>query len=118
MKEQFVQLFADGKSIQDCILALQINRTTYEYHLRQDRAFKAMLEASKSVHCDDLEHVMLTTARTPKGYADRQTYLKAYRPEVFDRKQESTPVNITISLDAKAMEEAELRAKSIDTEGV
>ena len=115
-KISFCKLFSEGKSLQDCISATQINRTTFEYHKKQDRWFKAMLQACRDVHCDDLEAIMLQQGKSPKGFADRSEYLKAYRPEVFAKKHENATIDVTINVDPERLKHYELRQKAIDAD--
>lgn len=108
-KQEFCNLFAKGQSLNDACVAIGISRATYEYHLRQDRWFKACLRACRDVHCDDLEAVMLENGRKPQGFADRAQYLKAYRPDLHSNKHEQTPIAIQINFDPKDIAEVERR---------
>jgi hypothetical protein len=115
-KIKFTELFATGKSLQDCCSSVGINRTTYEYHHRKDRWFKALLEAARAMQCDDLEAVMLQQGKTPKGFADRSEYLKAYRPEIFGRKHDNATIDVTINVNPELIRQAEIRQKAIEAE--
>lgn len=115
-KSQFANLFSKGNSIQVCILATKINRSTFEYHRKQDRWFKAMLDACRDVHCDDLEAIMLQQGKTARGVADRHKYLDAYRPKIFRGKQDSQPVEINITVDKLELEREIQRVQAIEAE--
>jgi hypothetical protein len=65
--------------------AVHISTQTYYNHLKSDPEFnKSMVEVDQAI-TDEIEGVLQKEARKPKKFLDRISYLRAHRPELYDR---------------------------------
>lgn len=65
--------------------ACGISRDTYYNHRKMDPAFDQALKDIDDMVCDELENVLRTEGAKPKGFLDRMAYLRAHRPELYDK---------------------------------
>lgn len=76
--------------------AVGISRWTVVNHRKTDKAFDQALTELNNRLCDELEQTLIQQGLQPKGFLDRISYLRAHRPELYDRAK-------TIKIETKQM---------------
>lgn len=72
-------------NITKCCEVIGINWRTYYNHVKTDKDFAERLAAIDREVTDRIEGVMAQEAVNPKSFLDRMAYLRAHRPELYDR---------------------------------
>lgn len=84
--------------------AVGIDRTTVWLHRKSDKAFDAALTEINQQVCDRMEQTLIEQGLQPKGFLDRISYLRAHRPELYDRAK-------TIKIETRSMDTTERQAR-------
>jgi len=72
-------------NISRCCQEVGICWQTFSNHRKQDKIFAAQLAEIDREVTDRIEGVMAEEAVNPKSFLDRMAYLRAHRPELYDR---------------------------------
>lgn len=65
--------------------AVGVARSTVYLHRKSDPAFNQALKDIDDMVCDEMEATMRNQGIKPQGFLDRMAYLRAHRPELYDR---------------------------------
>lgn len=65
--------------------AVGVARSTIYLHRHKDPEFNKALHEIDQMVCDEMEQTMRQQGATPRGFLDRMAYLRAHRPELYDR---------------------------------
>jgi hypothetical protein len=84
--------------------AVGVHPSTVWLHRKSDKAFdRALNEINQSI-CDNMEAKLVEQGLQPKGFLDRISYLRAHRPELYDRAK-------TIKIETKSMDNDQRSAR-------
>jgi hypothetical protein len=72
-------------NITKCCQEVGISWHTFNAHRKSDPEFAAQLALVKLEVTDRIEGVLAQEAVNPKSFLDRMAYLRAHRPELYDR---------------------------------
>lgn len=85
-KKRFIELAKQyWPNMGEICRAVGVSRWTVANHRKSDPIFNNALHEIDQQVCDDHEMVMRANGMTPKGFLDRMAYLRAHRPELYDR---------------------------------
>ncbi len=74
-----------GPNISRCAAAVGVTPATVWNHRKSDPLFNKSLHEINEAVCDAMESTMREQGVQPKGFLDRMAYLRAHRPELYDR---------------------------------
>ena len=97
-------------NISEICKIIGIHPGTYYNHLKSDKSFAAEIRLIDQEVTDRIEGVLATQATQPKSFLDRISYLRAHRPELYDRAKVVKIEGYKMSSDEKAK-----RMKVVDT---
>lgn len=116
-KKQFIEVFIEkGLGLYRTCQKLGISHHTIFNHLRKDPVFKTAFEEAKLRYGEELESISKENARNPKSVIERIFQLKSIFPERYADQRSNSPMNVSISIDGKAIENILKREKVIDAE--
>jgi L-rhamnose mutarotase len=85
-KSEFIRLAIEFWPNMSAICkAVGVARSTVYLHRKSDPAFNKALQEIDAMVCDEMEQTLRTEGMKPKGFLDRMAYLRAHRPELYDR---------------------------------
>jgi hypothetical protein len=97
-------------NISEMCRTVGIHPGTYYNHLKSDKNFAAEMRLIDLEVTDRIEGVLASQAVQPKSFLDRISYLRAHRPELYDRAK-------VVKIEGYKMDSTEKaqRMKTIDT---
>ncbi len=85
-KKRFLDLAKDyWPDIAHICEVVGVSRVTFYNHKKSDPQFNKSLHDIDNAICDNLELTLRAMGSQPKGFLDRMAYLRAHRPELYDR---------------------------------
>lgn len=110
-KRLFLENFAKCPNMSGVAEALGHGKQVIYYHLERDPEFKRAFEAVREGLVDQLEGKVYEYGQRPQNFLDRMSYLRAYRPSVWNPDKKIT-VDVNVTQAVSAVE----RLKSYDAE--
>ena len=85
-KSEFLRLAIEfWPNLSKICAVVGISRQCFYDHMKSDKLFNKALQDVDAMICDEHEEMLRQEGMKPKGFLDRMAYLRAHRPELYDR---------------------------------